>query len=386
MRLIVDQNIPFAREAFGTLGEVTTLPGRDIRPEHVASADALIVRSITKVNAALLEGSPVRFVGTCTIGEDHVDKGWLATQGIGFSSAPGCNANSVSEYITAALLELRHAGHLSRPLRDCSLGVIGHGHVGSKVAAKARALGMRVVVNDPPLADLTGDALYRPLSAVLDCDVVTLHVPLEKSGPHPTLHLADAAFLTSMKPGAILINTARGPVVESDALLEALDSAHLAACVLDVWEGEPEVPTELISNAFLASPHIAGYSFDGKVNGTVQIYQALCRHLSIDPTWTPDALLPAPDVPELELPHGEVDDALLQLIRQVYDIRRDDAALRAALDLPEADRGKHFDALRKNYPRRREFQHTAVKVTDKGHPLADNLRGLGFKVISPQLS
>ena len=150
MRLIVDQNIPFAREAFGTLGEVTTLAGRDIRPEHVASADALIVRSITKVNAALLEGSPVRFVGTCTIGEDHVDKGWLAAQGIGFSSAPGCNANSVSEYITAALLELHRAGHLNRPLRDCTLGVIGHGHVGSKVAAKARALGMRVVVDERP--------------------------------------------------------------------------------------------------------------------------------------------------------------------------------------------------------------------------------------------
>jgi erythronate-4-phosphate dehydrogenase len=382
MKLVVDQNIPFAREAFGTLGDVTTLAGRDIRPEHVRHADALIVRSITKVNAALLAGSPVRFVGTCTIGEDHVDKAWLAAQGIGFSSAPGCNANSVSEYITAALLELRKAGHLARPLRECSLGVIGHGHVGSKVAAKARALGMRVVVNDPPLTDATGDPLYRPLSQALDCDVVTLHVPLEKGGPHPTRHLADAAFLSSMKSGAVLINTARGPVVESDALLEALDSGHLSACVLDVWEGEPEVPTELITNAFLASPHIAGYSFDGKVNGTVQIYEALCRHQGIIPTWTPEALLPAPDVPELSLPEGEPDTALLALIRQVYDIRRDDAALREALALPEEERGKHFDALRKNYPRRREFQHTTVCLPENGAPLAPTLIALGFKLNS----
>lgn len=377
MKLIVDQNIPFAHEAFGTLGEVTTMPGRAISPEHVRDADALIVRSITKVNAALLDGSAVKFVGTCTIGEDHIDKAYLASQGIGFASAPGCNANSVSEYISAALLELE--AHFALKLSEASIGIIGFGHVGKKVAAKARALGMRVVVNDPPLEAVTCEQLYRPLHEALACDVVTCHVPLEKGGDYPTHHLINGATMAAMKRGAILMNTSRGPVVDSAALIDALDHEQLCGCVLDVWEGEPEVPEELITRAFLASPHIAGYSYDGKVNGTEQIYRAACRYFGMAEAWNAEAALPPPEVPHItleELPSPTLRD----VVKQVYDIRQDDTALREALELPAAERGARFDALRKHYPRRREWRHTAVTLPESAAHLAAALRGLGFRV------
>jgi erythronate-4-phosphate dehydrogenase len=374
MKLIVDQNIPLAQEAFGTLGEVTTLPGRGITPEHLRDADALIVRSITKVNAALLDGSPVRFVGTCTIGEDHIDKPYLASRGIGFASAPGCNANSVSEYISATLLELE--AHFPLTLRQASLGIIGFGHVGKKVAAKARALGMRVVVNDPPLEDVTCEQIYRPLHEALACDVVTLHVPLERGGEYPTFHLVNGQFLSAMKRGAILMNTSRGPVVDSAALIRALDDGHLSAAVLDVWEGEPEVPEELITRAFIATPHIAGYSYDGKVNGTEQIYRAACRHFGLEERWSAEAALPAPDVPHITVET----EGLREIVKQVYDIRQDDTALREALALPASERGPYFDGLRKHYPRRREWRHTAVTLPPTSAELAAPLKGLGFRV------
>ncbi len=368
MNIIADQNIPFAPEAFGTLGNVTTLPGRGITREHLAQADALIVRSITKVNAALLEGSPIRFVGTCTIGEDHIDKPWLAAHNIGFASAPGCNANSVSEYITAALLELgAKAGN--------SLGIIGYGHVGKRVATKAQALGLRVVINDPPLANsvVAGSPTFAPLDEALACDFITLHVPLEKGGPHPTRHLINADTLARAKPGAVILNTARGPVIDSAALITALDSGHIAAAVLDVWEGEPDVPEELINRAFLATSHIAGYSFDGKVNGTTQIYHAACQHFGVAPSWTPDALLPPPEVPSID---GA--ESLLEIIRKLYTIHTDDAHLREALALPPEERGKHFDNLRKNYRQRREFQHTTV--LNAPAELVATLKGLGLQI------
>lgn len=369
MRIVVDQNIPFALEAFGSLGAVETMPGRQITREHLAAADALIVRSITRVDAGLLEGTPVRFVGTCTIGEDHVDKAWLAEQGIGFASAPGCNANSVSEYVVAALLEL----DAIRP--GASLGVVGFGHVGRKVAAKARALGMRVVVNDPPLEAVTAEPIYRPLAEALACDVVTLHVPFEKGGEYPTRHLVNESFLAAMKPGGMLINTSRGGVADSAALLAALESGQLRACVLDVWEGEPRLPRQLLESAALATPHIAGYSFDGKVNGTERVYRALCAHLKTPPTWDPAAGLPAPEVPEI----SGVGATLRDIVRQVYDIRVDDASIRETLALPVDEQPQRFDQLRKEYRRRREWRHTTVRgVTDAG--MRKVLVGLGFRV------
>ncbi|HOE66321.1 MAG TPA: 4-phosphoerythronate dehydrogenase PdxB [Candidatus Hydrogenedentes bacterium] len=380
MKIVADENIPYAREAFSTLGEVAALPGRTLSPEAVRDADLLMVRSITKVNAALLEGSSVRFVATATIGEDHIDKSYLAERGIGFSSAPGCNAESVAQYIAAALLEL--AGRYTLQLGAMSLGVIGVGNVGSRVARAARALGMRCVLNDPPRARAEGGAEFGTLEDAAACDVVTFHVPLTKNGPDATYHLADAAFFQSLRPGAILLNTSRGAVVDNAALNVALASGRMRAAALDVWEGEPLVDVELLKQVFIGTPHIAGYSFDGKVNGTVQIYRAACAFLGVAPTWDPAPLLPAPECPEVTV-RGDTSNPQAELreaVRKVYDIRRDDAAMRTLLDAPQEERGPRFDRLRKEYPRRREFQHTRAIVQPESRLLAGLLMKLGFAV------
>lgn len=376
MKIIVDENIPYGREAFSRLGEVITLPGRAISPVDVRDAELLLVRSITKVNAALLEGSSVRFVATATIGEDHIDKTWLAAKGIGFSSAPGCNANSVGEYIVAALLHLAAKHGLS--LEGMSLGVVGVGNVGSNVARKAAALGMTVVLNDPPLAESTGDARYRPLEEVLACDFVTTHVPLTKAGPHRTVHLVDEHAISRMKPGSFLLNTARGPVVDNGALLDALKRGHLRGAVLDVWEGEPEVRLDVLDAVDIATPHIAGYSFDGKVNGTRQIYEAACRHLGVPSDWSVDALLPEPEHPRISIGSGA--DELKRAVDTVYPLLEDDARMRAIKEQPAEGRAAYFDMLRKTYPRRREFQNTVVTLAEAGAVLRGPLQGIGFRV------
>jgi erythronate-4-phosphate dehydrogenase len=375
MLIVADENIPYVREAFGPLGEVRTAHGRQIARETVRAADALLVRSITKVNRDLLDGSAVRFVATATIGEDHIDKPWLAERGIAFSSAPGCNSGSVAQYITAALLHLAKKHALS--LEDLKLGIVGVGNVGSKVLRCGEALGLQCVLNDPPRFDQTGDTRYRALDEILACDIITLHVPMEKSGPYPTRHLADAAFLNRMKPGAILINSSRGAVVDNAALKAALREKRLRAAVLDVWEGEPLLDLELLRLVDIGTPHIAGYSFDGKVNGTRQIYEAFCRFLGRPSVWDPAPLLPAPEHPEILVDPAQP-DALAKAVCDVFDITRDDANMRTLFDAPDDERGPCFDSLRKNYPRRREFFNTRARLTAPDPALAKRLSGLGF--------
>lgn len=376
-KIVADENIPYVREAFAVLGEVTTVHGRQMTRELLADAELLLVRSITKVNAALLDGTAVRFVATATIGEDHVDKAYLAERGIAFSSAPGCNADSVAQYVTATLLELAERYEL--PLEKMSLGVAGVGNVGSRVARCGAALGMEVVVNDPPLARQTGHPRFRPLAEVLACDVVTLHVPLTKEGQDATYHLADEAFIRAMRPGSILINSSRGPVADGAAIKRALADGHLRACVLDVWEGEPNVDAELLEQVFIGTPHIAGYSFDGKVNGTRMIYEAACRFLGLPALWDPAPLLPAPECPRVDV-DAQDPRALLHAVRAVYDIRGNDAAMRRILAAPVEERAKLFDTLRKEYPRRREFSNTRACVTPGDAVLKSALAGIGFRV------
>ena len=375
MRIMVDENVPYGREAFETLGEVQTAHGRKITREMLSGVDALVIRSITKANRDLLEGTPVKFVGTCTIGEDHVDKAYLAEAGIAFSSAPGCNANSVGQYITSALvrLSMKHGFDMA----GMKLGIVGVGNVGTKVHKKAAALGFECVLNDPPRFDATGDAKFRPIEEILDCDIITFHVPLEKTAKYPTWHLADAAFIARMKPGAILINSSRGAVVDNTALKEALKSGHLRAAVLDVWEGEPNPDPELLERVDFATPHIAGYSFDGKVNGTRQVYEALCAHLGVAASWDPAPLLPEPEVPRLMVDTARA-DCVSGAVLDVYDILRDDADMRGLLQAAPEERAAFFDALRKNYPRRREFFNTTAYVTEPDAEIEAQLMGIGF--------
>ena len=379
MKIVADENIPYAQEAFGLLGDVVTAPGRSMNGTLLRDADLLFVRSITKVNCELLDGSRVQFVGTATIGEDHIDKAYLAERGIGFSSAPGCNANSVGEYLAAALLVLAQTRGFK--LADRRLGIIGHGNVGKRVEEKARALGVECVLNDPPLARETGDAKYRPLDEILECQIITAHVPLTKTGPDATLHLLDAAFLDRVKTGAIIINTSRGSVVDGQPLRLALESGKVGASVLDVWEGEPNIDLDLLANLALATPHIAGYSFDGKVNGTRQVYEAACKHLGVAPAWNPAPHLPDPDCPRVDADgNAPLQQALLDAVSAVYPICEDDRRLRAIITKDEADRGPYFDRLRKEYPRRREFHNTQAIVAPANPVMERSLAGLGFRV------
>jgi erythronate-4-phosphate dehydrogenase len=377
MRILADENISYVREAFRALGHVQTISGRAITAETLEGVSMLLVRSITKVSRALLEHSSVRFVATATIGEDHVDTAYLAERGIGFASAPGSNADSVREYVAAAILVL--AERFQFDLKKMTLGIVGVGNVGKRVVKSAETLGLTCVLNDLPLARKTGDPRYRPIEEALACDIVTLHVPLTKDGPDRTYHLADETFIRHMKPGAILINTARGPVADGTAIKHALDDGHLKGCVLDVWEGEPNIDIELLQRVAIGTPHIAGYSFDGKVNGTRRIYEAACRFLGVEPRWDPAPLLPAPECPYLEL-DGTDPEALRHGVRAVYDIMRDDAAMRAMSSVPAEERPRLFDRLRKGYPRRREFFNTRVCVSPPNPELERSLAGIGFTV------
>lgn len=380
MKIVADANIPFVRECLSSVGEVRILSGRDITPQVVVDADALLVRSITPVNERLLAGSPVRFVGTATIGFDHVDVPYLERCGIGFASAPGSNANSAAEYVIAALLEVARRKKIR--LEGSSIGVIGVGNVGGRVARKCEALGMRVLRNDPPLQRRTGDPKYVPLEALYDCDFITIHTPLTKEGIDKTFHLADAGFFARLKQGAVFVNASRGAVVETQALKAAIRSGRLRAVVLDVWEGEPTIDVELLGMVDLATPHIAGYSFDGKVAGMIMIYRSLCEHFHLTPKFDVKDFLPAPEIPRVEIATGDASDEelLARAAERIYRVARDDRDTRKIADQPPEGRGRFFDALRKNYPVRREFQNTTVVLDEPRESLARKLRGIDFAV------
>ncbi|MCL4219387.1 MAG: 4-phosphoerythronate dehydrogenase, partial [Candidatus Hydrogenedentes bacterium] len=299
---------------------------------------------------------------------------------IAFASAPGSNANSVGEYITAALLTL--ADWRGFKIQNKTLGIIGHGNVGKRVEAEARALGMRYILNDPPLERETIDDTYRPLAELLEqSDIITTHVPLTKEGPDATHHMMNRDFFERAKTGVIIMNTARGAVAKGNDLRDALESGKVGASVLDVWENEPNIDLNLFANLALGTPHIAGYSFDGKVNGTRQIYEAACAFLRIEPAWEPEPLLPAPDRPEIRV-EGVTDlmEAVRSAVLTVYDIRQDDKALRRIITMPAEERAAEFDGLRKNYPRRREFRNTRVIVEPSDSETQEVLANLGFRV------
>ena len=380
MKIVADANIPFVRECFSSVGEVEVLSGRDIAPQVVAQADALLVRSITPVNEELLAGSAVRFVGTATIGFDHVDLGYLERNDIGFASAPGSNANSAAEYIIAALLEVGRRHRIG--LEGKSIGVIGVGNVGGRVARKCEALGMHVLRNDPPLQRRTHDPQYVPRDALYGCDFLTVHTPLTLDGVDRTFHLADAGFFSSLKPGAVFLNASRGAVTDSEALKAVIRAGRLQAVVLDVWEKEPNIDTELLEMVDLGTPHIAGYSFDGKVAGMIMIYNALCAHFHRRPTHAIEDFLPPPDVPRLGMETSDSGDEelLTRAVERIYSIQRDDANLRQITRQPSDKRGRYFDDLRKHYPVRREFQNTTVTLNRPRDRLRQKLQGLGFRI------
>ena len=372
LRLVADANIPAAREAFGRFGEVRLLPGREITRGELAATDVLLVRSVTRVDASLLEGTPVRFVGTATAGTDHVDRDALYQLGVAFASAPGSNAASVVDYVLAALLAL--ASGRGEALGGKTLGVVGVGQVGRRLVPRARALGLAVLASDPPLAASRADAGV-PLVGLADvlrrADVVTLHTPLTTAAEsdHPTRGRIDAEALAAMTPGAWLVNAARGPIADGAALARALDRRQLDAAVLDVWPGEPSPDPDLVRRVAIGTPHIAGYAYDGKVAGTRALERALRDwHPSPPEPWDARPTLAPPSPLVVDAPPAPTDarDPVQQaawlhaLVRQAYDIGADDARFRAALAGAD-DCAAAFAALRKAYPARREWSGYAVR-------------------------
>lgn len=383
MQFVVDENIPFGREAFSHLGSVTLLPGRGITREAIRKAHALIVRSVTRVDAALLADTNVQFVGTATTGVEHIDREYLAARNIGFAAALGCNANAVAEYLLTALLVTAHAKELR--LSGKTLGIIGAGRIGSIVAAKAPALGIQTLLHDPPLARTTGEQRYRPLAEILQADFITLHVPLTYDGPDATFHLIGANELAHMTPSAILINTARGEVVDNAALLKALTGGTIGGAVMDVWEREPAIDWDILDRVTLGSPHIAGYSSDGKINGTVMMYHACCRFWGIESAWVPPSDPPAAPAPG-SLPHLQFDATgkdfqtlAHDILTTLYDLPADHARMRDLLAVPEPLRPQAFDQLRKNYPHRREFAGSPISITGGDRNLIARLQTLGIR-------
>lgn len=368
MKIFYDENMPFAQQFFGELGQLVPFSGRDLDAAAVADADVLLVRSITQVNQQLLANNDaLAFVGTATIGVDHIDQGYLAGRGCTFVSAPGCNAISVAEYVLSALVVMAERYLLDLP--KLTVGIVGAGNTGTRLSEKLNALGIKYVLCDPlleqaqhtqhtqgapqgPSRDLRH---YVSLEQALACDVISLHVPLTRDGQHATYHLLDSTRLAQLSGRQILINACRGEVIDNQALLALKQAGHGVKLILDVWENEPNVLTPLIAFTEIASAHIAGYSLEGKARGTEMLYQALCKQLKIVAKLTLAQFLPPASVSSVEIKQKFDAIILNQLVKMVYDVSRDDAIFRQTL----ASQG--FDAIRKNYPTRREF--SAVTLT-----------------------
>lgn len=379
MRIVADENIPLLDAFFAGFGEIRRLPGRSIDRAAVADADILLVRSVTPVTRELLEGSPVRFVGTCTIGTDHLDLEHFQQAGIQWSSAPGCNARGVVDYVLGSLLTLAEIEGVD--LAQRTYGVVGAGQVGGRLIKVLKALGWNVLVCDPPRQAVEGGDFVSLEEILQRCDVISLHTPLDKSGEHPTWHLLDQTRLQQLKHGSWLINASRGPVVDNAALHDTLLDREDLQAVLDVWEGEPRVNTELADLCVIGTPHIAGYSLDGRQRGTAQIYQALCAFLGQEARISLVDLLPKPWLAEVTL--DERTDpvwALNTLCRGVYDPRRDDADFRRSL-VGSISQPVAFDLLRKNYPPRREIEGLNVRINGQSAALQQLVAALGAVVV-----
>lgn len=356
MQIWIDENIPWRNELFSSLGQINTFAGRSLRAEQLINADALLVRSVTQVGEDLLKNTKVNFVGTATIGEDHIDKNYLQSKKIGFASAPGSNANSVAEYITSALAHLSQRENFS--LENKTLGIIGWGRVGKKVEEKALALGLHVLRNDPPLADTNtfpSNHFVGLNDLLASSDIVTIHVPLVKTGLYPTLQMVNDDFLRTIKKGALLFNTSRGKVLDENALKN--QCSRLAGWILDVYPTEPEPTPFLIEEALLATPHIAGYSTIGKLTASLMLQKALFQQNNISLPALPN--FPAPDKIKFQKKLGELTCTSWQsAVLSVYDIAEDFIRFKEARREMGASKG--FDECRKKYPIRLEFPQYSI--------------------------
>ncbi|HBL75296.1 MAG: erythronate-4-phosphate dehydrogenase [Bacteroidetes bacterium GWF2_42_66] len=373
MKIIIDDKIPYIKRAFEKVAEVVYLPGSKTTPEVVKDADAIITRTRTICNEALLKDSSVKFIATATIGYDHIDTEYCKQAGIEWTNAPGCNSKSVEQYIASTLFVL--AEKKGFQLKDKTIGIVGVGQVGSKVARVCELFGMKVLLNDPPRERAEGPEKFVSLQKIVsEADIITLHVPLNMTGEDATFHLADSMFFNSLERCPIVINSCRGEVMDSLSAETAIERGMVSGMVVDCWEDEPDIDLHLLKLVDLATPHIAGYSKDGKANGTTMSVQAVSRffNLGID-NWQPSGV-DLPENPIIKI-NGEglsEEKIIAQAILATYDIRDDDHVFRKNIE--------KFEQLRGDYPVRREFPAYTIQHKNVNQETVDKLKTLGFNV------
>ncbi len=373
MKIIIDDKIPYIRGAFESMAEVIYLPGSKTTPEVVKDADAIVTRTRTICDEKLLVGSSVKFIATATIGFDHIDTDYCDMAGIKWTNAPGCNSKSVEQYIASALMVLAERKNWN--MNEMTIGVVGVGNVGSKIARISELLGMKVLLNDPPRERAEDSGSFVSLKKVMqEADIITLHVPLSMKGEDATFHLGNDEFFSGLKKKPVLINSCRGEVVETNAVKLALKSGQISAFVCDCWENEPNIDLELLGMTEIATPHIAGYSKDGKATGTRMSVQSISKFFSLGiDDWQPSGV-ELPEQPVLELDGSGINEQKIvaKAILHTYDIRTDDAAFRT-------NTGK-FEQLRGDYPTRREFPAFTIVPENIEEKTLELLKNLGFNV------
>lgn len=373
MKIVIDDKIPYIRGAFEPFAEVVYLPGSKTTPEVVKNANAIVTRTRTKCNRELLEGSKVKFIATATIGYDHIDTDFCKQAGIEWTNAPGCNAESVNQYIASALFSYSMRKRFD--LKDKTIGIVGVGHVGSKVARLCETIGMKVLLNDPPRERAEGSEKFVSLKTIQkEADIITFHVPLNMKGEDATFHMVNEKFVQNLKRKPLLINSCRGEVFDSEAIKNALKTGAVSGFIADCWENEPDIDLELLAMADYGTPHIAGYSKDGKANGTKMSVQAISRYfnLGID-NWEPENVeLPKKTTIEIDGNQRREYSILAEAILSTYDIETDDEALRENPQL--------FEKLRGDYPVRREFGTYTILAKNIENETLENLIKLGFSV------
>ncbi|NOI56545.1 4-phosphoerythronate dehydrogenase [Vibrio coralliilyticus] len=373
MKILIDENMPYAEQLFSQMGEVVLKSGRTLNADDLVDVDALMIRSVTKVNAELIsKANRLKFVGTATAGMDHVDQALLKEKGIFFTAAPGCNKVGVAEYAFSVMMVLAQQQGFS--VFDKTVGIIGAGQVGSYLQQCLEGIGIKVLINDPPKQAAGDERNFTPLDALLEqADIITTHTPITRDGDFPTHHLINETVLNKLRGDQILINAARGPVVDNTALKARLRKQDGFIAALDVFEFEPEVDMELLPLLAFATPHVAGYGLEGKARGTTMIFNSFCEFLNNDLRAHASELLPTAPVPELVLDRAWEEATLHNLTQLVYDVRKDDALFRREISQPGA-----FDLMRKNYWDRREY--SAVTLRGNAEANLQPLAKLGFQI------
>jgi len=376
IKIIADSKIPFLQGVLEPFAEISYIDPALITNEVVNDADALIIRTRTKCDAKLLENSSVKFIATTTIGFDHIDTTFCDVNGIKWINAPGCNSNSVMQYVASALLTL--ANQKKFQLNELTIGIVGVGNVGSKIEKLSKIFGMKVLLNDPPRERKEGSGKFVPLDYLIaHSDIITLHVPLNISGLNKTFHLFDHNLIEIFNTDKILINTSRGEVISTDALKNAIKNKKITNCILDVWENEPQIDQELLNMVDIATPHIAGYSIEGKANGTAVCVNAVNSffYLGLEHNWYPKNL-PAANNPlliEFDSKEKSLYKIIYDCINATYNILDDDYKLRSSTN--------EFESQRENYPVRREFNYYKVKSSTGSESLRAAIYELGFNLV-----